>query len=187
MGVRALKPAVFFDRDGTLNQAVVREGKPYPPGTADAVEIVAGAEDAVTELRDRGFLLVVVTNQPDVARGSQTRENVEAINARIGEKLGLSDFRVCWHDNADHCPCRKPKPGLILDAAEELSIDLGASFVVGDRWSDIAAGAAAGCRTVLIEFGYHEKPCPVEPDWRATSLRKAVDWILEQPSFPEPT
>jgi D-glycero-D-manno-heptose 1,7-bisphosphate phosphatase len=186
MGIEPLKRAVFLDRDGTLNEAVVRGGRPYPPQSAEEVRLAPHARSALDRLRAQGFLLIVVTNQPDVARGRQTREAVEAINTRVGSSLGLSDFRICWHDDQNDCDCRKPMPGLILDAARDRAIDLRASFVVGDRWRDVAAGHAAGCRTILIEFGYDE-PCPVEPDVRVTSLSEAVDWILAQPSFDRTT
>jgi D-glycero-D-manno-heptose 1,7-bisphosphate phosphatase len=132
-------------------------------------------------LRERGFLLIVVTNQPDVARGTQTREAVALMNAAIQRALPVDGFFVCWHDDADRCPCRKPKPGLLIEAAATLSLDLHSSFLVGDRWRDIEAGAAAGCRTVLIDWGYREKPPQCPPDFSATSLTAAVDWILEQP------
>lgn len=178
MGIGQVNRAVFLDRDGTLIQATVRDGIPRPPDSADDVVFVPGAVGAVERLRAAGFTLVVVTNQPDVARGTQTRTAVEAINRRVSERLGLTDVRVCWHDDADACRCRKPQPGLLLDAAAAHRIDLRRSFMVGDRWRDVQAGTAAGCRTVLIENGSGEA-CPVEPDRRAATIDAAVDWILD--------
>jgi D-glycero-D-manno-heptose 1,7-bisphosphate phosphatase len=178
MGNRAVIRAVFLDRDGTLIQAQVREGVPHPPAHAGEVVLVPGAVDAVARLRAAGFRLVVVTNQPDVARGTQTRAGVEAINAVVRQAFGLDDFRVCWHDDADRCACRKPKPGLLLEAARDHAIDLRRSFVIGDRWRDVLAGAAAGCRTALVASGHDERP-EVPADRRVTTIGEAVDWILD--------
>ena len=171
--------AVFLDRDGVINRAPVRDGKPYPPASAAEVEVLPGVPDALERLRRAGFLLVVVTNQPDVARGRQTREEVEAINARLREQLPIDEVRVCYHDDADRCECRKPAPGLIIEAAREHDIDVGASYTVGDRWRDIEAGRRAGSRTIFIDYGY-EEPSPTQFDARARSLAEAADWILEE-------
>ena len=168
--------AVFLDRDGTLNEAVVRDGKPYPPASVDELVIVPGAREAVAALRQAGFRTIVATNQPDVATGKQRRDVVEAINAYLGAALGLDDFRVCYHVDADACACRKPKPGLLLDAARDWRLDLARSFMVGDRWRDVDAGRAAGCRTVLIEAGYDERRS--EPDFSVASLAEACTVIV---------
>jgi D-glycero-D-manno-heptose 1,7-bisphosphate phosphatase len=130
-------------------------------------------------LRSAGFHLIVVSNQPDVARGTQTRACVEQINARLQDQLPLDEFRICYHDDADNCDCRKPRPGLLLQAARELHIDLAASFMVGDRWRDIEAGHLAGCKTLFVDHGYDE-PQPKHPDARVKSLAEATDWILLQ-------
>lgn len=171
------RPAVFLDRDGVINAAVVRDGKPYPPVQVDAVEILPGVARALADLRAAGFALVVVTNQPDVARGKQTREAVEAIHARLRAELPLDAIYACYHDDADQCACRKPAPGLLLDAARDLGLDLGASFMVGDRWRDTEAGAAAGCRTVFINHRYAERQPPAF-DVELASLAEAAAWIL---------
>lgn len=154
MGVRALR-AAFLDRDGVLNATTVEDGVPRPPADADALEILPGVPEACALLAGRGLLLVAVTNQPDVARGTQTRERVEAINARLAEALRLDAVRACYHDDADGCACRKPRPGLLQEAARDLGIDLGKSFMVGDRWRDIGAGKAAGCLTLLVDAPYN--------------------------------
>jgi N-acetyl-alpha-D-muramate 1-phosphate uridylyltransferase len=170
--------AVFLDRDGVLNEAIVRGGKPYSPVNLEELKIVDGAAEAVGRLKAAGFLLIVVTNQPNVMRGAQTRENVEEQNAAVRAAVAVDDFYTCFHDDADACGCRKPKPGLLLEAARDRNIDLPLSFMVGDRWRDIDAGASAGCRTVLIDYGYDD-PQPVKgPDYRARSLGEAVEWIL---------
>jgi D-glycero-D-manno-heptose 1,7-bisphosphate phosphatase len=182
----AARRAVFLDRDGVLNEAIVRQGKPYPPATIEELKLDPGAAPALERLKQASFLLIVVTNQPDVARGTQTREGVERIHAAIGSALPVDAFYVCWHDDRDACQCRKPKPGLLLEAAGRYAIDLRRSFLIGDRWRDIEAGSAAGCRTVQIDRGYSEKLPQKPPDCRAISLTEAVDWIIsslrEQPA-----
>jgi len=170
-------PAVFLDRDGVINAAVVRGGKPYPPASAAELEILPGVAEALAALRRAGYALVVVTNQPDVARGAQTRAAVDAIHARLAAELPLDAIRACFHDDADRCACRKPAPGLLLDAARELELDLAASVMVGDRWRDIEAGRAAGCRTVFINHHYAERQ-PAEFDVELGSLAEAAGWIL---------
>jgi D-glycero-D-manno-heptose 1,7-bisphosphate phosphatase len=170
--------AVFLDRDGVLNEPVVREGKPYPPATAGELRIVEGAADALARLRAHGFLLIVVTNQPDIARGTTTRAAVDAIHARLAVELPLDEIAVCPHDDRDRCRCRKPLPGLVTDSAGRHGIDLAASYLVGDRWRDIDAGAAAGCRTVLIDRGYRERAAAATPDAVVATLPEAAAWIL---------
>jgi D-glycero-D-manno-heptose 1,7-bisphosphate phosphatase len=149
-------PAVFLDRDGVINRAVVRDGKPYPPARLDDVKILPGAISSMQLLAKCGYVLIGVTNQPDVARGTQSREVVESINAMIQSRLPLHEVFVCYHDNIDNCDCRKPKPGLILQAAEKYGLDLSQSWMVGDRWKDIAAGHAAGLRTIFVDYHYTE-------------------------------
>jgi D-glycero-D-manno-heptose 1,7-bisphosphate phosphatase len=169
--------AVFLDRDGVINAAIVREGKPYPPGNVAQLEILPGVQAALADLKREGFKLVVVTNQPDVARGAQRREAVDEIHAHLRAELPLDAIYTCFHDDADGCACRKPAPGLLRAAARDLDIDLAASFMVGDRWRDTEAGAAVGCRTAFIDHGYAERR-PADFDMRVTSLTEAVIWIL---------
>lgn len=145
-----LRAAVFLDRDGVLNKAVYAEGKSYPPADAASLELTPGAVDAVAALRAAGYVCICVTNQPDVARGSRTLENVTAMNNKVFQALRLDDLYCCLHDNADNCACRKPKPGMLFAAADKWNIDLRASWMIGDRHSDVKAGKAAGCKTVLI-------------------------------------
>ena len=168
--------AVFLDRDGVINAAVVRDGKPYPPASVEVLEILPGVPQALADLKAAGFTLVVVTNQPDVARGTQTRAAVDAIHARLRAELPLDAIYACFHDDADHCACRKPAPGMLLDAARDLDLDLAASFMVGDRWRDVAAGVAAGCRTVFINCHYAEAR-PTAFDVELPSLADAAVWI----------
>jgi len=174
-----MRQAVFLDRDGVLIQVNVRDGKPHPVASLAEVEILPGVHEACTLLHEAGFLLIVVTNQPDVARGIQRREVVEAIHCMLRETLPLDDILVCYHDDADHCLCRKPEPGLLLQAAKDWNIDLSASYMVGDRWKDIEAGRRAGCITVFIDHAYEERR-PDNPDYRVGSLAEAAAWILRR-------
>ena len=176
---RGLKRAVFLDRDGVVVEAVVRDGQPYPPVSAESMRIPAGTGDILTRLKGGGYLLVVVTNQPDVARGRQTRETADEINRRLRDELPLDEVLTCYHDDADNCDCRKPRPGLIQSAAQQYGIDLSKSYLIGDRWRDIDAGANAGCKTILIDRGYTERGPASAPDVRVGSLSDAVDWILK--------
>ncbi len=169
--------AVFLDRDGVLNRAVVRDGKPYAPGEVSDFEILPDAPEGCRRLKSSGFLLIVVTNQPEIARGTQRIEALEAMHTLLRARVPLDDIRVCSHDEEDDCACRKPRPGLLLDAAREWRIDLHQSFMVGDRWKDIDAGHAAGCRTLLIDRGYRESLRTI-PDYRVDSLEEAVECIL---------
>src|SRR2546423_15116493 len=125
-------------------------GRRSPPDSVAGLVLTRRAEEACEALRRAGFMLVLVTNQPDIARGTRERGAVDAINDELRRRLGLDDVRVCPHDDDDECACRKPRPGLILAAAERWGISLDASVMVGDRWRDIEAGRGAGCRTVLV-------------------------------------
>jgi transaldolase len=180
LGGMLRRRAVFLDRDGVINTAMVRDGKPYPPASVTETVLVEHAAAALARLSERGFLLIVVTNQPDVRRGSMCRENVEDIHRFLATKLPIDDFFVCYHDDEDHCGCRKPQPGLLREAADKYQISLAESYLIGDRWRDIGAGAAAGCRTVFIDRGYNERGPETRPDIRVHSLSEAVDRILEE-------
>ncbi|MCX5848669.1 MAG: HAD family hydrolase [Deltaproteobacteria bacterium] len=170
--------AVFIDRDGVINRAVVRDGKPFPPASLSEVEILPGVSDALTALRDAGFMLIVVTNQPDVARGITPRALVEEINAHLANCLPIDEFRICYHDSGDGCDCRKPLPGSLMAAAKQHGIDLINSYMIGDRWRDTEAGRHAGCKTIFIDYDYDEKK-PEAFDYRVTSLLEAARIILK--------
>ena len=174
---QSARRAVFLDRDGVINRPVVRGGKPYPPAALEELELLPGVREVLVHLRQRGFRLCVVTNQPDVARGAQRRSVVEAMHAALLAALPLDGVYVCYHDDADACNCRKPKPGLLLAAAAEQQVSLPASYVIGDRWRDIDCGHAAGCTTIWIDWGYGEalrKP----PHFRARDLASASTIIF---------
>ena len=171
--------AVFLDRDGVLVRAAVRDGRPYPPSTFEDLEILPEARTACRALRNAGFLLIAATNQPDVARGDARRADVEAMNVRVREELALDAVYACFHDDADECDCRKPKPGLLTRAASDYGVDLSGSYMVGDRWRDIEAGSAAGCHTIFIDYSYAERR-PADPSAVVRSTAEAAQWILRR-------
>ena len=177
--------ATFLDRDGVLNRALVVDGVPLPPTSVADLEILPGVERACRELRDAGLMLIVVTNQPDVARGTQTMTEVKELNDELASRLPLDEIRFCVHDDPDQCDCRKPAPGMLLDAAREHGIELDARVMVGDRWRDIEAGQRAGCMTVFVDWGYPERS-PQGQDLTVRSLEEAVPWILERTSKERP-
>jgi D-glycero-D-manno-heptose 1,7-bisphosphate phosphatase len=181
MGVRTVAPAfqrraVFLDRDGVLNRPIVRNGRPYPPATEDEFEILPDALEALSALRQHGFWLCVVTNQPDVARGTQRRTVVESMNALLRKALPIDDIYSCYHDDADSCGCRKPKPGLLLTAAAEHNIAATGNYMIGDRWRDIDCGHAANCTTIFIDRGYNES-LRKQPHFKASDLVTAAGII----------
>ena len=173
-----VRRAVFLDRDGVINRAVVRDGKPYPPATLDDFELLPGVKSTAKALRKSDFLLIVVTNQPDVATGVQQRDVVEAMHRQLLVEGICDDVKVCYHTDADNCDCRKPKPGMLLESARQWQIDLTHRFMVGDRWRDVAAGKAAGCRTFFIDYQYREH-CEDKPDAVVASLEEAGGLILK--------
>jgi len=176
---RRLRRAVFLDRDGVLNRAELRDGRPHPPPDAASAQLLPDALAACEQLKAAGAVLVVVTNQPDVRRAHTTGESVSAINDWLRARLPVDDVRTCLHDDADDCACRKPRPGLLVQAADELGLDLPSSVMVGDRWKDVAAGRRAGCRTVFVDRDYAERR-PQGPDLTVHSLGDAVPWIIER-------
>jgi D-glycero-D-manno-heptose 1,7-bisphosphate phosphatase len=174
------KRAVFLDRDGVINEAIIRDGKPYPPAGVHETVIVPDAQLSLSRLKQHGFLLIVVTNQPDVARRSVSQGVVEGIHRFLSSHLPVDDFFVCFHDDKDKCDCRKPLPGLLLSAAAKYRLDVKGCYLIGDRWRDIDAGVAAGCRTVLIDYHYNEQSAASRPDVSVSSLSEAVDWIIRR-------
>ena len=169
--------AVFLDRDGVLTRAVMREGRPYPPASAAEVEILPGVVEVLRGLKEAGFVLIVVSNQPDVARGTTPRETVEAINAYLAKRLPIDRFITCYHDDGDNCDCRKPRSGMLLTGAREFDLDLASSYMVGDRWRDVEAGNAVGCKTIFIDYEYDEQR-PQLCDFQVISMVEAASIIL---------
>lgn len=176
LGARA---AVFLDRDGVLNEVEILSGTPHPPARVEQFQLLPGVVEACHRLRDLGFALVVVTNQPDIARGTQSREEVDRMHDVLRAQLPLDEVVVCVHDDSDECLCRKPRPGMILDAATRLGLDLNESICVGDRWRDIEAGKRAGVTAIYVDRGYGERR-PTDADAIVADLPEAVNLIEAQ-------
>ncbi len=177
-----MQRAVFLDRDGVLNRAMVRNGKPFPPARLADVEILPGVITALQRLVECNYVLIGITNQPDVTRGAQTRQVVESINALIQFSLPVREIFVCYHDSDTVCDCRKPKPGLILQAANKYGLDLSLSWMVGDRWKDIVAGRAAGLKTIFVDYHYTETFNSAPADFTVKDTELITDIILNSPS-----
>lgn len=167
--------AIFLDSDGVLNSAIIKNNKPVAPTKLAELEIPLEVKPSLNRLKAAGYLLICVTNKPDIERGLMTQNDVDAIFNKMRESLPLDDIFACYSENSD---CYKPKPGLILDAAKKYQIDLSASFMIGDRWRDIGAGQNAHCKTIWIDRGYAEKKPDPPADYTAYSLSEAADWIL---------
>ena len=170
--------AAFLDRDGVLIKTSVREGRPYPLATTEEFEVLPGVIEACGHLRAAGLRLVCVTNQPDITRNLTSASIVDEQNRKLESLLNLDAVLVCPHDDDDDCPCRKPRPGLLLEGAKLFGLDLPTCVMVGDRWRDIEAGQNAGCRTVFLDYCYAERR-PVAPDLTVDSLLESVPWILK--------
>jgi D-glycero-D-manno-heptose 1,7-bisphosphate phosphatase len=175
---RGLRPAVFLDRDGVLVIPEFRDRRSCAPRRVEDFRLYPEAAASLQRLKRAGFLLAVITNQPDVGNGLIPRSEVDAMHEIMTRQLPVDAIKSCFHRQDDHCDCRKPKPGMILDAAQELGVNLEISFMVGDRGSDIEAGHAAGCTTVFIDLGNAE-PAPAAPDYVVHSIGEAADVIIE--------
>jgi D-glycero-D-manno-heptose 1,7-bisphosphate phosphatase len=170
-----MRRGVFLDRDGVLAEAIVRDGRAYAPTRLEDFAIVPGAAEQVARLRSAGLTCLLFTNQPEIARGLLESAVLEVMHGRLRAAIELDDVYVCPHDPADGCACHKPKPGMLLAAAERWALDLPRSFVIGDRWRDVGAGQAAGCYSILIERPY--SACTTA-DACVTDLAAAVDLVL---------
>ncbi len=169
--------AIFLDRDGVINETYIEKGKTYPPQSLDQYKFLPGVHEGVAALKAQKFLILVVTNQPDIRTGKQKLEVTESMHRLISQELKVDEIYACYHIGSDHCLCRKPKPGMLLEAAKKWNIDFTKSYLVGDRWSDIAAGQAAGCKTFIIGEGYSDQKIAT-PDWAVQSLLEASKIIL---------
>ena len=170
--------AAFLDRDGVLNKAILRNGKPIPPRQLEEIELCDGTKEAIGILRSLQFEIIVITNQPDISRGNTTEEFVNTIHKVLSDALKINHFYVCAHDNSDHCECRKPLPGLIKRAGNDLRINMEQSILVGDRWSDIEAGQTIGCQCFYINNNYQEKK-PKSPYFEVNSLLEVAKYLLK--------
>lgn len=176
-GMAPAAPAVFLDRDGVINQVVFRDGRPNSPRSLDEFRLHEDAADAICRLRSAGFRTFVVSNQPDVARGLLTPDCLSAMGALLQAIIPVDAIENCPHDDGDGCYCRKPEPGMILSVAARWKIDLERSYVVGDTWKDVAAGRAAGCRTVLLRRAYNQG---TQADHEVRDLGEAARLIIQR-------
>lgn len=170
-----MKRAIFLDRDGVINSTIIKKGKPFSPRRLEDFELVDGIKDILERFRVRGLLNIIVTNQPDIARGLMKKEELQKMHSLIRENLPVDDIFICPHDDADNCNCRKPKAGMFFEAAKKWNIDLNESFIIGDSWKDIEAGRNAGCTTVLIDSPYNKQ---IDSDIRTNELSAAAEMIL---------
>lgn len=176
--------AVFLDRDGVINRAFVRDGRSYPPDRLEDFQLIEGVSEACALLKTAGYLLMVVTNQPDVATGKQSLDVVAAMHQKMKGLLPIDDVFACYHVDEDHCACRKPRPGMLLEAAKRHGLDVTESFLVGDRRRDILAGQAVGCHCYFINYRYREAG-PDGPFETVSDLLDAANRILRlSPTHP---
>jgi D-glycero-D-manno-heptose 1,7-bisphosphate phosphatase len=171
------RKAIFLDRDGVINKVLLNNGSPFSPRKLDEFELLPKVEEALAFFKEIGFLNIIVTNQPDVARGLMKIEDLDDMHALIKKSLPIDDIYVCPHDDSDNCSCRKPKPGMLLDAAKKWDIDLCRSFLIGDTWKDMEAGKAAGCKRILIDALYNKG---VSCDYRVRDLKEAETIVKEE-------
>ena len=168
--------AVFLDRDGVLNNIIIKNGLPFSPENYENLKILPGVKESVIKLKQLHFYCLVITNQPDVSRGKIKKKAVIKMNEYLKKELSLDDIFVCYHDDQDKCECRKPNPGLIFEAAKKWNVKLNKSYMIGDRWKDIDAGNRSGCKTIFIDNNYEEK-IKTKPDFTSKNLLKAVTII----------
>lgn len=178
------RKAVFLDRDGVINRKA-------PEGdyikSWDEFEFLPGVKEAIKKLNERGFLVIIVSNQRGIAKGVMTENDLKEIHSRMKSELKsvgakVDDIYYCPHDVGDNCNCRKPKPGLLLKAAKEWDIELSRSWMIGDQAPDIEAGKRAGCKTILIKDDLTTSNDAdlnkIKADLITTSLAEAVDKLL---------
>jgi D-glycero-D-manno-heptose 1,7-bisphosphate phosphatase len=170
--------AVFLDRDGVLVIPEIRDGRSYAPRSLETFRLYPEAAPSLARLKAAGYLLVVVTNQPDIGNGLVSADTVNEMHRRLSRALPVDRIEMCPHSQSEACHCRKPKPGMLLDAARRCGIDLADSVMVGDRRGDVEAGHAAGCRTVFIDLDYVSELKPASPDYTVRSIAEATDVIL---------
>lgn len=170
-----MRRAVFLDRDGVISRPILRDNKPYSPREPDEFHIMENVAMCLRRSKEAGFLNIVVTNQPDLSRGLMVWNSLDTMHSRIKAGLDVDDIMVCPHDDSDKCSCRKPKPGMLLDAARKWNVDLRQSFMIGDQWKDVKAGREAGCYTILIDYPYNQE---VDADCRTKDLQSAIDIVL---------
>jgi D-glycero-D-manno-heptose 1,7-bisphosphate phosphatase len=173
-----LNRAIFLDRDGVLAIPEMRDGRSYAPRSLEAFRLYPDAAASLARLKAAGYLLVAVTNQPDIGNGLVSADTVNEMHRLMSQALPIDRIEMCPHSQSEACDCRKPKPGMLINAARDCGIDLAESVMVGDRSSDVDAGHAAGCKTVFVDLDYVSELKPASPDFTVRSLAEAADVIL---------
>ena len=173
-----MNKAIFLDRDGVINNIILSNGLPISPSNFEEFKILPGVRESISKLKKLNFYCILVTNQPDVSRGKMKKETVIKMNEYVKKELSLNDVYVCFHDDKDKCSCRKPKPGLILDATKKWNINLEKSYMIGDRLKDIDAGTISGCKTIFIDNKYNES-IKSKPNYVSKYLLNSVK-IIDQ-------
>lgn len=154
------KRAIFLDRDGVINKARFVNGKHLSPVLAEEVELYKDAKRSIRKLRKLGFLIFIVTNQPEISRGNLRAADSDEINAIISKEIEPEEIVTCPHDDSDGCSCRKPLPGMITGLIARYELEPSRCYLVGDRRKDIEAGLAAGVKSIQIDRGYPEGLSP---------------------------
>jgi D-glycero-D-manno-heptose 1,7-bisphosphate phosphatase len=177
MGIRKVKHrAVFLDRDGVINKVILRDGKPYSPRKIEEFVLNDGIREVTLRLKEAGYKILIISNQPDLARGGITQDDLDAMTQKMKSEIPIDDVYICPHDDHHECSCRKPKPGMLIEAAKVWNIDLVTSFLIGDTWKDMEAGKSAGCKTILLDAPYNQD---VQCDFRVKSVLECRDIIYK--------
>ena len=176
MNKKEKNKAVFLDRDGVINHIVYHKevNKPSSPWNIQEFKLIEHIEKPLKDLKNMGFLLFIISNQPDIPRGNIKKGTTEEINKIIYKKYPIKEIMVCSHDDKDNCNCRKPKPGMIFELSGKYNVDLEKSFLIGDSWKDMEAGENAGIKSILIEWDYNKE---VKAEYRVGNLKSAVKLI----------
>jgi len=170
-----MKKAVFIERDGVLNQAFVNGRQQVGPASLAEFRLQEGVLPLLARLKEAGFLLLVTTNQPGIARGDLSRRELDRMHDQLRRLIPVDDIFICPHDDPDRCPCRKPRPGLFQEARCKWQLNMNASFVVSDKWQDVEAARSAGCTSILIRSAWNGA---AHPDLILQDFGSVVEKIL---------
>ncbi len=170
------KKCIFLDRDGVINRSNVKNGKPYAPLRFENFIFLPKVKKSIHQLKKLGFLVILITNQPDISKKKLKISTLDKMNDKIYRNLDVDDIFFCIHSSEDNCNCRKPKTGMLLESQKKYNINLNKSFMIGDRKKDIDSGIKAGCKTIFINRNYNEER-PTRQNYTTTSLYKAVEYI----------
>jgi D-glycero-D-manno-heptose 1,7-bisphosphate phosphatase len=177
-----MKRAVFIERDAVLNQVRVGQQHQITPLTLEEFKANQESVEPLARLKNAGFLMIATTNQPGLSRGYQSRRELDRMHEILRRTFPLDDIMLCPHDETDHCPCRKPKPGLLIEAAFKWHLDLDHSFVISDKWQDAEAARTAGCTSLLIKSPWVGKG---HHDFILPDLTAIVEKILRLQQHPQ--